>query len=61
MAAGFSASFGDASELDAKAASLAALLAWIEERNVTVVSADLAVPGSPTAQLQAGSNAVPIP
>jgi cell division protein FtsQ len=61
LAAGFSASFGDASELDAKAASLAALLAWIEERDVTVVSADLAVPGSPTAQLQAGSNAVPVP
>jgi cell division protein FtsQ len=61
LAAGFSASFGDASELDAKAASLAALLAWIEERGVTVVSADLAVPGSPTAQLQAGSNAVPVP
>ncbi len=40
---------------------LAALLAWIEERDVTVVSADLAVPGSPTAQLQAGSNAVPVP
>jgi hypothetical protein len=26
-----------------------------------VVSADLAVPGSPTAQLKAGSTAVPIP
>ena len=60
LAAGFSASFGDGSELDAKAASLAALLAWIQERDVTVVSADLTVPGSPTAQLQAGSTAVPI-
>ena len=61
MAAGFSASFGDASDLDAKAASLGALLAWIRERGVTVVSADLTVPGSPTAQLKAGSTAVPLP
>ena len=61
LAAGFSASFGDGSELDAKVASLAALLAWIQERDVTVVSADLTVPGSPTAQLQAGSTAVPTP
>jgi cell division protein FtsQ len=61
MAAGFSASFGDTSDLAAKAASLGALLAWVQERGVTVVSADLAVPGSPTAQLKAGSTAVPIP
>jgi cell division protein FtsQ len=61
LAAGFSASFGDASDLDAKAASLGALLAWVQERGVTVVSADLTVPGSPTAQLKAGSTAVPIP
>lgn len=61
LAAGFSASFGDASELDAKAASLAALLSWVQERGVTVVSADLTVPGSPTAQLEAGSTAVPTP
>jgi cell division protein FtsQ len=61
LAAGFSASLGDASELDAKAASLAALLAWVRDRDVAVVSADLTVPGSPTAQLEAGSTAVPIP
>jgi cell division septal protein FtsQ len=61
MAAGFSASFGDASELTAKAASLAALLAWVQERDVRVVSADLSVPGSPTAKLEQGSTAVPIP
>jgi cell division protein FtsQ len=61
LAAGFSASFGDASELDAKAASLAALLAWVRDRDIAVVSADLTVPGSPTAQLEAGSTAVPIP
>jgi cell division protein FtsQ len=61
LAAGFSASFGDASDLDAKAASLGALLSWIRERGVTVVSADLTVPGSPTAQLKAGSTAVPLP
>lgn len=61
LAAGFSASLGDASELTAKAASLAALLAWVQERGVRVVSADLSVPGSPTAKLEQGSTAVPIP
>lgn len=61
LAAGFSASFGDASDLDAKAASLGALLAWVRERGVTVVSADLSVPGSPTAHLKTGSTAVPLP
>ena len=61
LAAGFSASFGDASELEAKAASLSALLAWVEERDVSVVSADLSVPGSPTAKLERGSAAVVVP
>lgn len=61
LTAGFSASLGDASELSAKAASLAALLAWVQERDVRVVSADLSVPGSPTAKLAQGSIAVPIP
>ena len=61
LAAGFSASLGDGSELTAKAASLAALLAWVQERDVSVVSADLSVPGSPTAKLAQGSTAVPIP
>jgi cell division protein FtsQ len=61
LAAGFSASFGDASELEAKTASLSALLAWVEERGATVVSADLSVPGSPTAQLRRGSAAVVVP
>jgi cell division protein FtsQ len=61
LAAGFSASFGDASELEAKAASLAALLTWVHENDVTVISADLTVPGSPTAQLAAGSAPVAVP
>jgi cell division septal protein FtsQ len=61
LAAGFTASFGDASELAAKAESLAALLAWVRERDVRVVSADLSVPGSPTATLEQGSDAVPVP
>lgn len=61
LAAGFTASFGDASELEAKAASLAALLAWVEEKDVTVISADLTVPGSPTAQLEEGSAEVVVP
>jgi len=61
LAAGFSATFGDASELEAKAESLAALLAWMHDEEVTVVSADLTVPGSPTAKLAQGSTAVPFP
>ncbi len=61
LAAGFSASFGDTSELEAKAASLSALLAWVEEQGVTVISADLSVPGSPTAQLKRGAAAVVVP
>ena len=61
LAAGFSAMFGDASELEAKAESLAALLAWVRDEGVTVASADLTVPGSPTAKLEPGSAAVAVP
>lgn len=60
LAAGFTASFGDASELGAKAESLAALLTWVKEQDVHVESADLSVPGSPTAKLDRGSHAVPV-
>lgn len=61
LAAGFAATFGDATELSAKAVSLAALLDWMQEEGVTIVSADVTVPGSPTAQLERGSRAVPVP
>ncbi len=61
LAAGFSAMFGDATELDAKAVSLTALLEWMREEGVTIVSADVSVPGSPTAQLERGSQAVSVP
>lgn len=61
LAAGFPATFGDATELDAKAVSLAALLGWMRREGVTIVSADVTVPGSPTAQLERGSHAVPVP
>jgi cell division septal protein FtsQ len=61
LAAGFAAMFGDATELDAKAVSLAALLDWMREEGVTIVSADVTVPGSPTAQLENGSQAVAVP
>ncbi len=61
LAAGFSAMFGEATELDAKAVSLTALLGWMGEEGVTIVSADVTVPGSPTAQLANGSQAVSIP
>lgn len=61
LAAGFTASFGDASELAAKAESLAALLSWVQERDVRVMSADVSVPGSPTATLAQGPKAVPVP
>jgi cell division septal protein FtsQ len=61
LAAGFTASFGDSSELAAKAESLAALLAWVRDQDVRVLSADVSVPGSPTATLERGSHAVPVP
>jgi cell division septal protein FtsQ len=61
LAAGFSAMLGDASELEAKVESLAALLAWIEDEGVTVMSADLTVPGSPTARLDRGDARVAVP
>ncbi len=60
LAAGFSAYLGDASELEAKAASLGALIDWAESEGARVVSADLAVPSSPTAQLERGSTAIPV-
>jgi cell division protein FtsQ len=61
LAAGFSVTLGDDSELAAKAASLEALLAWSETADVPVRSADLTVPGSPTATLDRGGATVPIP
>lgn len=56
---GFSADLGAPSELPAKAASLAALLRWASSAGVRVVSADVTVPGSPTARLAGGETAVP--
>jgi cell division protein FtsQ len=61
LTAGFPVSFGHPSEMEAKAASLAALLAWVEQEGVSVLSADLTVPGSPTAQLERGAGAVAVP
>lgn len=61
LEAGFSAYLGDGSELAEKAASLAALLDWVTDQGVTVVSADLTVPGSPTAQLKSEETSVPVP
>jgi cell division protein FtsQ len=61
VAAGFTASFGPPTELEEKAGSLAALLTWIEDQGVTVTSADLTVPGSPTAMLAQNERAVPVP
>jgi cell division septal protein FtsQ len=61
LAAGFTATFGDGSELAAKIASLQALLDWAEAEDVAVRSADLTVPGSPTASLDRGGAPVPIP
>jgi cell division protein FtsQ len=61
VADGFTATFGPPIELEAKAGSLAALLAWIEDEGVTVTSADLTVPGSPTATLEQSHQAVPVP
>ena len=61
LVAGFTASFGAPSELAAKADSLAALLRWAGEEGVTVLSADLSVPGSPTAVLDRDQGAVSVP
>jgi cell division septal protein FtsQ len=61
LRAGFSAYLGQATELEAKAASLAALLEWAQGHGRRVRSADLAVPGSPTAELEDGSASVPVP
>jgi cell division protein FtsQ len=61
LAEGFTASFGPPTELEAKAGSLAAMLTWIEERGVTVTSADLSVPGSPTAMLEQTAQPVSVP
>ncbi|HEX5938064.1 MAG TPA: FtsQ-type POTRA domain-containing protein [Actinomycetota bacterium] len=61
LAAGFTATFGPATELEAKAGSLGALLTWIQQEDVAVVSADLTVPGSPTATLDRDPHAVPVP
>ena len=58
---GFTTLFGDATELHAKAASMAALLAWVGDEGITIVSADVSVPGSPTAKLERGSHAVAVP
>jgi cell division protein FtsQ len=58
---GFTALFGETSELDAKAASLAALLEWVRVEGISIVSADVSVPGSPTAKLERGADAVQIP
>jgi cell division septal protein FtsQ len=59
LEAGFTADLGDATELRAKAASLAAILRWAAEEEVRIVSADVSVPGSPTARLEEGETAVP--
>jgi cell division protein FtsQ len=59
LAAGFSADLGDSAELPAKAASLAALLAWVTEREIDIASADITVPGSPTARLEEGGTVAP--
>jgi cell division septal protein FtsQ len=61
LRAGFAADLGDATELRAKTASLAALLEWAEDRGVTVLAADVTVPGSPTAQLDRTGTSVSIP
>jgi len=58
---GFTALFGESTGLHAKAASLAALLAWMRAEGVSIVSADVSVPGSPTAKLEPGAHAVAIP
>jgi cell division septal protein FtsQ len=59
LEAGFTVDLGDATELRAKAASLAAVLRWATAEDVEIVSADVSVPGSPTARLEDGETIVP--
>jgi cell division protein FtsQ len=59
LGAGFSADLGDDSELPAKAASLAALVEWATTHEVRIASADITVPGSPTAELEDGGTIAP--
>jgi cell division protein FtsQ len=61
LSLGFWADLGEPEELAAKAASLSALLRWARTEGVTIVSVDVSVPGSPTAELQRGGTAVPSP
>jgi cell division protein FtsQ len=61
LAVGFTARFGPPVDLEAKAESLAALLDWVREEDVSIVAADLTVPGSPTAFLDDHGSAIPVP
>ncbi len=61
LSAGFWAHLGDASDLGAKAASLAALLDWAASTGANILSADVTVPGSPTARVEGGAGSVALP
>jgi cell division septal protein FtsQ len=56
---GFTADLGDGTQLSAKAASLAALLGWAADNGVTIASADVTAPGSPTVELDRGDTVSP--
>ena len=54
-----SAILGDRTQLSAKTASLAALLRWAAGAGVSIASADVTVPGSPSVKLDDGRSVTP--
>lgn len=56
---GPTAVLGDGTQLEAKAASLAALLRWAAGAGVAIAAADVSVPGSPSVELERGKAAEP--
>ncbi len=52
---GIEVTYGDATQLEAKAQSLMAVLAWAEREGKGLATIDVTVPGSPTASLTSGA------
>jgi cell division protein FtsQ len=57
---GVTVTYGDGSQLEAKAQALAAVLAWATSQAKTLATVDVTVPGAPTARLAGGAPA-PVP
>ncbi len=55
ISTGIEVTYGDSTQLEAKAQSLMAVLAWAEREGKSLASIDVTVPGSPTASLTSGT------